>query len=149
MRFCISASGRACLNDWERPLAVADVLNLLLALKRAHARAGVPVIFILVIRDTIPAPGSFLINCLQATVPAILDCCEHLIVVIEGSAPDRALLRNAFKTTRRTPGKHAQLQIFDSLSTAFTHAQHLAPHDVLELQGQLLHRRFSPNGSQP
>lgn len=144
--FLISASGRACLNNWAQPLTVSDILNLLLDLKRAVAIAGDPVILLAVIRESVPAPANFLINCLQATVPAILDCCDELVIVVEGVDIDRAPLRNAFATNRRTVTKQKPPHLFDSLSAAFTHAQHLAPHDVLELQRQLLHQSLPSNG---
>jgi hypothetical protein len=144
--FLSSASGRACLNDWAQPLTVSDILSLLLDLKRAVAIAGAPVILLAVIRQSVPAPANFLINCLQATVPAILDCCEELVIVVEGADLDRAPLRNAFVTDRRTATKRTPPRLFESLSAAFAHAQHLAPHDVLELQRQLLHQSLPPNG---
>lgn len=40
-----STSGRACLVDWDRPIAVSDILQLLLAVKRAAATAGSAIIF--------------------------------------------------------------------------------------------------------
>jgi hypothetical protein len=146
MSFCSSASGHACLNDWDRPLAVSHILNLLLDLKRALAAASGPVILILVVRESVPVPAHYFLNCLQATLPAILDCCEQLLVVVEGAASDRAPIRAAFKTTRRTPTKHMSPQTFDSLSAAFAHAQPFAPHDVLELQRQAMHQSLPPSG---
>ncbi|MEO7038044.1 MAG: hypothetical protein ABI335_29805 [Polyangiaceae bacterium] len=128
MSFCSSASGYACLSDWDRSLAVSHILNLLLDLKRALAAANGPVILILVVRESVPAPADYFLNCLQATLPAILDCCEQLLVVVEGSASDRAQIRAAFQTTRRTPTKHTPPQTFDSLSTAFAYAQPFASH---------------------
>jgi hypothetical protein len=142
MSFCSSASGYACLNDWDQALAVKHILNLLLDLKRAVAAANGAVILILVVRESVPTPASYFLNCLQATIPAILDCCEQLLVVVEGSASDRAPIRAAFKTTRRTPTKHTPPQTFDSLSAAFAHAQPFAPHDVLELQRQAMRQRL-------
>jgi hypothetical protein len=85
----------------------------------------------------VPTPTNYLLNCLQATLPAILDCCEQLLVVVEGSAGDRAPIHAAFQTTRRTPTKHVPPRTFDSLSAAFAYAQPFAPHDVLELQRHL------------
>ena len=144
--FLTSASGRACLSTWAEPLAVSDILNLLLELKRTLAIAGAPAVFLVVIRQTVPIPANFLLNCLQATLPAILDCCEELVIVVEGTSIDRAPFRNAFLTTRRSATQRTPPQVFESLSTAFAHAQQFAPHDVLELQRQVLHQSFPPNG---
>jgi hypothetical protein len=126
---------------------VNDILNLLLSLKQAVAAAGDHVILVLVLRETIPIPAGFLIKCIQGTLPAILDCCEHLVVVIEGLGSDRALLRAAFETTRRTPTKRTPPRVFDSLSAAFAYTQQFAPHDVLELQRHVLHQSFPPSGA--
>ena len=146
MTFISSISGRACLNEWDHPLAVNHILNLLLSLKQAIAAAGDHVILVLVLRETIPVPAAFLLECIQGTLPAILDGCEHLVVVIEGLGSDRALLRAAFETTRRTPAKRTPPRVFDSLSAAFAYAQQFAPHDVLELQRHVLHQSFPPSG---
>jgi hypothetical protein len=144
--FITSASDRACLSNWGQPLAVSDILNLLLDLRRALAVAGSPVILILVIRQAVPLPAAFLLNSLQASVPAILDSCAQLVIVIEGAGIDRAPLRSVFQTTRRTVAKQTPPQIFDSLSAAFAHAQRFAPHDVLELQRLVLRQSFPPHG---
>ena len=143
MSFCSSASGCACLNDWDQPLAVNQIVDLLLDVKRAATISGTPVILILVIRESMPAPGSYLLSCLRAALPALLDCCEQLLVVVEGSTSDRTLIRGAFQTTRRTAAKQTSVQLFESLSTAFTHAQRFAPHDILELQRQVMHRSLA------
>jgi hypothetical protein len=133
MPFFSSASGRACLNDWDRPLTVDDILTLLLALKRAVAIAGSPVILIVVVRESVPVPANFLLTCIEGTLPALLDCCEQLLVVVEGTSFERALLRKAFQGSRSAT-RRAPALIFDSLGTAFSHAQRFAPHDVLEVQ---------------
>jgi hypothetical protein len=125
---------------------VSHILNLLLDLKRALGAASGPVILILVVRQSVPAPAHYFLNCLQATLPAILDCCEQFLVVVEGSASDRAPIRAAFQTTRRTPTKHIPPHMFDSLSAAFAHAQPFAPHDVLELQRHAMHQTLPPSG---
>lgn len=146
MTFISSASARACLNEWDRPLAVNDVLNLLLALKRAVAANGSPVVLILVVRESVPVPANFLLTCIQGTLPAILDCCEQLVVAVEGASAARAALRTAFQPTRSATTRRAPPLIFESLSGAFAHAQRFAPHDVLELQRQVLHQSSPPNG---
>jgi hypothetical protein len=146
MSFCSSASACACLNDWDRPLTVSDILSLLLDLKRTLTIASSRVILILVVRESVPPPDDYLLNCLQASLPAILDCCERLLIVVEGSSSDRRPIRAAFQTTRRTPTKQTPPQIFDALSTAFTHAQPFAPHDVLELQRQAMRQSFLSHG---
>ena len=102
MSLCSSASGCACPNDWNGPLTVNHILNLLLDLKRTLAIASSWVILIVVVRESVPAPDGYLLNCLNAALPALLDCCEQLLVVVEGSNSDRDSIRIAFRTTRRT-----------------------------------------------
>lgn len=48
--------------------------------------------------------------------------CKPPLVVVEGPASDRAPIRAAFQTTRRTPTKHVPPRTFDSLSAAFARA---------------------------
>ena len=146
MRFISSASGRACLNDWDRPLTVSDILNLLLALKQAVVTAGSPVILIVAVRESVPAPPTFLLDCLRGTLPAVLDCCEQLALVIEGTGTARDSLRAAFHAPRQEPTRRARPQMFETLGAAFTHTQRLAPHDVLELQRGALRPGSPPNG---
>lgn len=144
MSFCSSASGRACLLDWSRPLAVDDFLTLLLELKRVRALAGKPLILIVVVRKEVPAPAHHLLTCLQATLPPILDCCQELIVAVEGVGADRHPLRVAFQNARLGEVQRNRTFVFDTLSIAFAHAQRAAPHDVLELQRHVLRQSFPP-----
>jgi len=147
MNFYSSKSGCACLNDWDRPLTINHIVNLLLDLRRPLIGANSRVIVVLVVRESVPVPDDDWLNCLQASLPAILDCCEHLLVVIEGSMMDRAPIRTAFRTTRRTSTKRTPPRTFDVLSTAIGYAQPFAPHDILELQRQTMRQSFSPHRS--
>jgi len=147
MNFYSSKSGCACLNDWDRPLTINHIVNLLLDLRRPLIGANSRVIVVLVVRESVPVPDDDWLNCLQASLPAILDCCEHLLVVIEGSMMDRAPIRTAFRTTRRTSTKRTPPRTFDVLSTAIGYAQPFAPHDILELQRQTMRQSLSPHRS--
>jgi len=142
MSFYASESGCACLNDWNRPPTISHIVNLLLDLKRPRNTAGTRVIAVIIVREFVPAPDDDWLNCLQASLPAILNSCEHLLVVVEGSTSDRAPIRTAFRTTRRST-KQSRPRTFDMLSTAFTYAQPFAPHDVLELQRQTMRQSFA------
>ena len=146
MNFISSTSGRACLSDWDQPIAVSDILQLLLAVKRAFTTAGGGVILVIVVRELVPMPANFLLTCLRGTLPAILHCCEQVAVVVEGASAGRDLLRAAFQPTRQDIARRAPPRDFESLNAALAHAQQFAPHDVLELQRYLLHRHFPPNG---
>ena len=143
MSFVSSASGRACLSDWDTPLSVRDLLSLLFDLKETLALARGPLIVIIAIRETVPIPANYLLSCIRATLPAILACCEELAVAVEGTSAEYSPLRASF---RSAPGRHATTRLFDSLSAAFAHTQRLAPHDVLELQRHVLHHSLPPNG---
>jgi hypothetical protein len=145
MSFCASASRCACLNDWDGPLTVNHILNLLLDLKRTLAGANSRVILIIVFRESVPTPDDYLLDCLQGALPALLNCCEQLLVVVEGTTADRDSIRIAFQTTRRTPIKQTLPEMFDALGAAFTRAQAFAPHDVLELQRQALRESLLPS----
>lgn len=146
MSFCSSASGRACLNEWDRPLAVTDILDFLFALKRAVASAKAPIVLIVVVRERVPVPPNFLLTCIQSALPAILDCCELLLLVVEGAGVERASLRSAFRLPRHAAARRTPTLLCESLSTAFAQAQRYAPHDVIELQRRALHQSFPPNG---
>lgn len=146
MSFCSSASGRACLNDWDRPLSVQDILNFLLALRRAAVTAGGSVVLIMVVRESMPVPANFLLTCIQGTLPAILDCCEQFLLVVEGADSARSRLHAAFQPPRQSATRRPQVQFYDTLSAAFGQAQRLAPHEVLELQRRMLHHSSPPTG---
>lgn len=148
MSFVSSASGRACLTDWDAPLSVSDLLGLLFDLKRTLAVAGSPVILIVVIRKAVPVPADYLLTCIRSTLPAILACCEELAVVVEGLTSEHALFRASFESAGARTARRAPTQVFDTLSAAFAHTQRLAPYDVLELQRHVLHQSFPPNGRQ-
>jgi len=145
MTFVSSASGRACLSDWDKPVSVSDLLTLLFDLRRTLAVAGSPIILIIVIREAVPVPANYLLTCIRSTLPAILACCEELAVAVEGTRTELTLFRASFLSSGAGPARHAPTQLFDTLSAAFAHTQRLAPHDVLELQRHVLHSSFPPN----
>jgi len=142
MPFYSSTSGRACLVDWETSLAVADILSLLANLKATSAAAGTRVILIVAVRKDVPELGNHLVRCLKATLPAILDGCQELVVALEGSENDRASLRAVLQTRQPGATMRTPTRLFDTLSAAFGHAQGAAPHDVLELQRLVMRRSF-------
>jgi len=146
MGFCSSASGRACLLDWDKPLTVDDFFELLSNVKKVRALSGDPVLLIVVVRKQVPVPAHYLLSCLQATLPAILDCCQELVVAVEGVDSERATLRASFQTVRSGTKPRNSTRVFDTLSAAFAHAQRAAPHDVLELQRLALHQSSPPTG---
>lgn len=131
MTFSCSASGRACVNEWKGPIVIADLLNLLLALWRTAA-SDEKTLAIIIFRETVPLPPNFLLNCLQGALPVILDCCEQLIVVIEGSSTDREPLRTVFQRVTQGTARPSPA-LFDSMDAAFTHALQFAPEDLFEL----------------
>ena len=149
MSFISSASGRACLSDWDKPLSVSDLLTLLFDLKRTLAVAGSPMILIIVIRKAVPVPANYLLTCIRSTLPAILACCEELAVAVEGTSTAHTSIRASFQSVGAGPTRHAPTQLFATLSAAFAHTQRLAPHDVLELQRHVLHHSFPPNRQWP
>jgi hypothetical protein len=142
MNFVSSASGRACLSDWDKPLSVSDQLTLLSDLKRTLVVAGNPTILIIVVRGSVPVPANYLLTCIRSTLPAILAYCEKLAVVVEGTTAKHALLGASFQSSDAEPARRAPTKLFDTLSAAFAHMQRFAPHDVLELQRHALHRDF-------
>ncbi|HWZ91860.1 MAG TPA: hypothetical protein VNW92_23515, partial [Polyangiaceae bacterium] len=94
----------------------------------------------------VPVPADYLLSCLQSTLPAILNCCEELVVALEGASAERVQFRAAFQSPRPGSPRRASARVFDTLSAAFAHAQRAAPHDVLELQRIVLRQSFPPNG---
>jgi hypothetical protein len=145
VNFVSSATGRACLNDWHRQVEVADILTLLSNLKRAAGISGGPAVLIVVVRKTVPVPTDYVLNSLQATLPAILNSCQELVIAVEGDGAERSSLRACFKNMRPGLSRRCAAQVFDSLGDAFAHAQRFAPHDVLELQRSPLPRSLPTN----
>jgi hypothetical protein len=147
MWFYASTSGRACLIEWETSLAVSDIVSLLGHVKAAAATARARVILIVAVRKDVPRPGGYVVRCLEATLPAILDGCQELVVALEGNESDRASLRGAFQTRHSGATMRTPTRLFDTLGAAFGHAQSASPHDVLELQ-RLVMRRSFPTASE-
>ncbi|HET7544060.1 MAG TPA: hypothetical protein VFK05_29515 [Polyangiaceae bacterium] len=123
---------------------MSDLFALLANLKRTLAVAGNPLIVILVIRETVPVPASSLLASIRATLPAILACCEELVVAIEGNSSEHPRFGASFQIASAGPTRQRAPQMFNTLSAAFAHTQRLAPHDVLELQRHVLHLSFPP-----
>jgi hypothetical protein len=142
MSFVSSASGRACLNVWDKSLSVSELFTLLADLKRTLAVAGGPAILIIVIREAVPAPADDMLRCMRATLPAIRAYCEELVFAVEGTSAEHALLRASLQSEGAEPGRHGPSHLFGTLSASLAHMQRFAPHDVLELKRHLLHREF-------
>jgi len=129
--------------DWAGPLTVNDVLELLLAVKHAAATARRPVILVLNVNAPLRSLSDLLSNCFKSTLPALLDSCEALALVLERPSPGGNALCSALRGTRQSG---MRTQVFDSLSAAFLQYQRLAPYDVLELQRHVLRRSAPPTG---
>jgi len=147
MNFVASATGRACLNDWHLRVEVADILTLLSNLHEVAAATGRPAVLIVVVRKTVPMPANHILKSLQATLPAILDRCQELIIAVEGDGAERNSFRACLKSTPASPARRNRAQVFNSLSVAFAYAQRFAPHDVLELQRPPSRQRRPQNRS--
>jgi len=145
MTFVTSDSGYACLNDWQRPLGVNDVLTLLLDLRTASENFRKPVLLLVRISESVPLPTHFVLSSIRGTVPALLRCCTELVVVVEGGS-ERAALRAAFQDLKPGTAARSRTTMFETLGAAFAYAQRVAPHDVLDLQRHVLRQSYPPSG---
>jgi hypothetical protein len=137
------ACGRVCLHEWDEPLLVDHVVSLLLDLREARSEGGTRPIVVLVIRPTAFEKGGAP-EVLQTAMPAILDGCAELVVVVRRADARGSALRPILQPSTpagRKPPRHCE-----SIDEALAYVQNIAPHDVLELRRQSLRRSMPPVG---
>lgn len=134
------AKGQICLAEWVEPLTVEHVVSLLIDLRQARQRLRAPPLLLLALHRTVFAgPGPF--DIIPTALPAILDSCSDLFVIVEPDDPHGRTIRALFSVAS-SPSTGSGPQAFSSLDEALVRAQAIAPHDALEIQRQNLRRRF-------
>lgn len=134
------AKGQICLAEWVAPLTVEHVVSLLIDLRQARqGRRAPPLLLLAVHRAVFAGPGPF--DIIPTALPALLDGCCNVFVILEPEDPQARTIRALFSVATRTSTRSGP-QIFFSLDEALVGAQAVAPHDALEVQRQNLRRRF-------
>jgi hypothetical protein len=136
-------SGRVCLFIWDEPIGLDTVVRLLGRLNRVRQDGRAPLIAIVLVPRETSAPHVHVRNALRGVLPAILDRCHELIVVVEGNESGRQLLRGMFAPTPAArSGSRLATRFFVALDDALAFAQRIAPHDTLAVQRALLQRKL-------
>lgn len=134
------AKGQICLAEWVEPLSVEHVVSLLIDLRQARQGLRAPPLLLLAVhRAVFAGPGPF--DIVPTALPAILDSCRDLFVIVEPDDPQARTIRALFGAANGASTRSAP-QTFLSLDEALVRAQAVAPHDALEVQRQNLRRRF-------
>jgi len=132
------ARGQVCLAEWVRPLAVEHVVTLLVDLREARQALRAPPLLLLAVGLAVFAEEEPF-GIVRTALPALLDCCSGLFVILEPRDRRAQAIRSLFAGGRGVPAKSA-VQIFSSVDDALVAAQAVAPHDALEVQRQNLRR---------
>jgi hypothetical protein len=139
MTFALS-KGQICLAEWVEPLTVEHVVSLLIDLRQARQGLRAAPLLLLAVHPVVFAgPGPF--DIIPTALPAILDGCSDLFVIVEPDDPHARTVRALFGAASAASTRSGP-QIFLSLDEALVRAQAVAPHDALEVQRQNLRRRF-------
>lgn len=138
MTFALT-SGQVCLAEWTEPLAVDHVVNLLVDLRETRQALRAPPLLVLAIRPIVFA-GDGPFEIIPTALPALLDSCSGLFLVLEALSRARAV--HALFGDKGCRYGQPTPQIFASVDDALVAAQKIAPHDALELQRQNLRRQF-------
>ena len=139
MTFALLARGQVWLAEWTEPLAIEHVVNLLIDLREARQGLRTPPLLVLAVRPGVFTRGGPF-DAVPAALPALLDCCSGLFLVVENRDPYALAIRAQFAGRGGGAAKSVP-QIFGSLDDALVAAQAVAPHDALELQRQTLRRQ--------
>jgi len=126
-------------------LLVDHVVTLLVDIREARQAQPKRPLVILVIRTAALASGNAR-DVLPTAMPAILDGCEQLIIVVEPADARSSLMRSLFTGSGAAQLGRTTPKLFTSLEEALLHVQRIVPHDVLELQRKNLRRSFPPSG---
>jgi hypothetical protein len=137
-------SGRVCMFVWDEPIVLDLIVRMLGKLTEVSREARVPLVAIVVVPQATSVPGANVRNALRGVLPAVLDRCQELLIVIEGDGRERHLMRAMFSLTpsTRRGSRHPSTRFFAMLDDALAVAQRLAPHNTLAVQRALLRRKL-------
>lgn len=133
MSLQISSAGRVCFCEYSGPITSNMVVSLLSHLKHVRSTKSESVLLLLQLDSAAARSISRGLGPFLGALPVLWDCCLEFIVVLEGGGAQNPL--NRILCTRPLA---QSLRCCESLDEAFSHAQSLFPHDVLELQRRRL-----------
>lgn len=134
----ITISGRVCLCEWSGPVTITMVVSLLSQLKHAQEVQGEGSVLILNLSPSSAKDITKRSTVFIDVLPALLAYCQEVVMACEGESGLLEQLRRCLCCSATTPLVTflRPLIFFELLDDAFTHAQGLFPHDVLELRRQ-------------
>lgn len=140
MNASISSSGRVCLCEWSGPVTVTMAASLFARLKQAHGSEVGAILLILHLRPASARSVLQRAHRLIEITPALWAHCQEIAIACEGEQRLLDQLRRCLCGSASLRGSQLArpLSFFELLDDAFTHAQGLFPHDVLELRRQRL-----------
>lgn len=140
MEASISTVGRVCLCEWSGPVTVTMVVALLSRLKQVAENHGGAVVLILHLHASSAKSIMKRSSTFLDVLPALWAYCQEVVIACQGQEGILDQLRRCLCGSASTPiaTLAKPLCFFELLDDAFTHAQGVFPHDVLELQRQRL-----------
>jgi hypothetical protein len=146
MNEAISTAGRVCLCEWSGPVSVTMVVSLLSTLKQLANTKGGSLVLLLYL-DPLSAKG--ITKSARAFIdvfPALSAYCQEVVLVCHDDAGTLGQLRRALCGSQAAylGAPSRPLSFFGLLDDAFTHVQHVFPHDALELRRRRLRNSAYP-----
>ena len=140
MTTSIAMVGRVCLCEWAGPVTVTMIVSLLSNLKQVEDRHDEPAVLILNMRPSSARSIMKRSSTFLDVMPALWAYCREVVIVCQGEECVLEQLRRYLCGSASTPiaAPARSLSFFELLDDAFTHAQGVFPHDVLELRRQRL-----------
>jgi hypothetical protein len=132
----ISSAGRVCHCEWTKTVTATMVFALLSQLKRQNSANQTPLLLMLNLHPASLASLAHHANPFFVVIPALLDCCCEIVIAADGdSATLNTLRRHLLRSSPSpTPAIARSIRVFPTVQEAFTHAQSVFPHDVIELR---------------
>jgi hypothetical protein len=136
----IYTSNRVRLCEWSGPVTAIMVAPLLSQLRGAEQDSGETTVLIL---HLCPTSARSILRCSSAfmdVLRALWVFCQEVVIACPGEPSLLAQLRRRFcgSGTSPTADLARPFTFFGQLDEAFMHLQGVFPHDVLELQRQML-----------
>src|SRR5258706_8606785 len=75
-------AGRACALEWTESFTMADVVDLLQAVKRLRAMAAAPIVLLLLSSEQVAVPPIRIRDALAASLAQLLESCERVFIAI-------------------------------------------------------------------
>lgn len=109
--------GSTLVVAWDRP-DLADVRNVVSEVAQARRRVGQPLLYVAYIPDATATPEAPVRDAMSRSMPELLESCESIVFVLEGSGFKVSIGRAALAGIMLASGHRGRVHVTGSIGQA-------------------------------